>query len=722
MKEFKTKLEPYGRAFVNCESDNREYKTAAGIYGACGEVDIDIDKNTGLCSLTLVGYATGFSYSDSFFCSSGSTERECKEHPDDADELRYIRDEMKKFTEKGNWNNYFTDEHIAHRDEGHLWGGTWMGHANPNFGDIGLYGTDALRERICSYKEKNGKEEFYDALILTLDAIDLLGDRCKEKATKMLAEEENNAAETARLKKIVDTFSHATRKPARDFAEAAIVFTLVFSLDGEDSPGHFDQYMYEIWSKTDPALRDEYLDALWQYFHKTRTWNLCISGSDENWNDLTNDLSYAILDITAKYRYQTPNLTMRVHRNTPEKLLHAAYRAIATGCGMPTIYNDESVCPALESMGIPPHDAHEYVMNGCNQIDIQGKSHMGLEDGEVCIAKAVEFTLSNGISTTSGKKLGLETGDARDFKNFDEFYAAFIKQLDNLTDIACDMSNAAQRACRNLPNPLRSILIECCIEKGIDYKSGGPLYGHGQILAEGIADAVDSLANIKKFVFEDKTIPMDTLLSALENNFEGYDGIYDKLKNSDLKFGNDIEYVDKIAADVIDHFNTYLRTIPTERGGYFGGGCSPFNRADRYGMSLGALPNGHRSKDPVIADSIGAVPGCDTNGPTALLNSCLAFNHKLPISGFILNIKFDKSIFNTPEGEEAFLGLYHSYFDRGGQQLSVSVVSADELKDAKVHPECHRDLIVRVGGYSDYFVNLSPGNQDNVIARTSYMA
>lgn len=195
----------------------------------------------------------------------------------------------------------------------------------------------------------------------------------------------------------------APQKPCHDFVQASIVFVWIFSFDGIELPGYFDQYMYDFWKVTEPAIRREYLEAVWQFFHNTRSWNLCIGGSDENWNDLSNDLTYEILDVTAKYKYQTPNLTMRCHRNTPEKLLRAAYKAIATGCGMPTLYNDEVVCPALESLGIPPCDSHLYVMNGCNQIDIQGKSHMGLEDGEVLIAKAVEFVLFNGLSSKTGK-------------------------------------------------------------------------------------------------------------------------------------------------------------------------------------------------------------------------------------------------------------------------------------------------------------------------------
>ena len=718
MREFKTKLEPFGRGFANCDSENIDLKVACGIYQACKEIDITIDPDTGLVSAGISG-VSGFEYGSGAYMSRGRTKQLIEKHPEDREDLEYIIAHVYPWVKHTYPRERFTQEMEQHIDESALWGGTWMGHANPDFDMIARLGTDAIRERIESFRKKNpGKDDFYDSLIMTLDAIDILSERFCNKAETMLAGELTDV-QRRHVEKIRDTFRRATKQPAEDFAEAVIVFSLVFTLDGVDSPGSFDRYMYGYWEKTDPELRREYLENLWQLFHETRTWNLCISGSDENWNDLSNDLTYAILEVTEKYKFQTPNLTMRCHRNTPEKLIRAAYKAIATGCGMPTLYNDEAVCPALERQGIPPRDSHLYVMNGCNQIDIMGKSHMGLEDGEVCIAKAVEYVLHNGKSQRTGLKLGVETGDPREFKSFDEFYSAFFKQLDHMTDVSCEMSNVVQQLNKEYAaNPLRSILIEGCMEKGVDYKAGGPLYGNGQILAEGVADAIDSLAAVKKYVFEDKKYTMAQLVDAINKDFDGYDEMYHTLKNSPLKFGNDIEYVDSIGKEVIDHFNSYLLTKPTVRGGYFGGGCSPFNRAASYGHGLGALPNGHKFREFLIADSIGATPGNDVNGPTALLNSCLNFDHTLPTSGFILNIKFDKQLFNTKAGEEAFISLYHSYFDRGGQQLSVTVVSADELKDAQVHPERHRDLIVRVGGYSDYFTSLSKQLQDNVIART----
>ena len=479
--------------------------------------------------------------------------------------------------------------------------------------------------------------------------------------------------------------------------------------------------MKEFWDSSDYAESREALEDLWIFFHKTRTWNLCLSGSDENWNDLTCDLTYEILEVARKYKFETPNLTMRCHRNTPERLYEEAAKTIGTGIGMPTLYNDEVVCPALESMEIPPCDSHRYVMNGCNQIDIQGKSHMGLEDGEVNLGLALKYAIFDGLNPSNKKQIGCKTGAAEELDTYEKFYEAVKKQIMHLCDRVCNMANISQRvhACY-AANPIRSMTIEGCIEKGLDYKNSGPLYGNGQVLAEGVPDIIDSLANIKKFVYDEGRFTLSEVRSALLANYEGYEEMYLTFKKSGLNFGNDIEFVDSIAKDVIDFYNSYLRTIKTVRGGYYSGGCSPFNRAATNGAAAGALPNGKKQEETLYGDSIGATPGKDVSGPTALLNSCLKFDHTLPASGFILNIKFDKGLFNSPAGNAGFLTLWKTYFKKGGQQLSVTVVSRDDLIDARKNPDAHRNLIVRVGGFSEYFVNLSPELQENIIARTNY--
>ncbi len=601
------------------------------------------------------------------------------------------------------------------------WGGDWGGHANPDFGRIVNMGTEGIRALINEYKARNSDDcdWFYRGLEYALDAIDILGDRFLALAKKEY-EECTDELKKKRYAAAIKAFEVVPRKPAYDFESAAQAFWLIYSFESScDSPGRFDQYMYRTYMASSEEMRADVLDRLWELFRENRAWNLCLAGSDENWNDQANELSYDILKLAAKKKYNTPNLTLRVHRNTPEKLWDAIIDTMCSGIGMPVLYNDEIVCPSLEKIGIPPCDSHCYCMNGCNQIDIFGKSHMGLEDGEVNFGRCLEYALFNGQNPMRDyRQESIETGDALAFEAYEDFENAVLQQLDYVTYTACQASNAYQHQ-RGLyePRPLRSCLIEGCIERGRDYRNGGPLYGHGQILAEAVADTGDSMYAVKKLVYDEKKYTMAQLLEALKANFAGYEELHHDFMSCD-KFGNDKDGVDDITAKITNRYLTVLKRNRTYRGGVFTGGCSPYNRAAGYGKGLGALPNGKLRGAPLIADCIGAVPGQDTNGPTALIKSVLKYNHIDTGSGFVFQTKFEKKMIDSPKGRAALKTLAKVYCNGGGQQFTATVIDPQELLDAQINPEAHGNLIVRVGGYSDRFVNLKKDLQDNVIART----
>lgn len=640
-----------------------------------------------------------------------------EEFPEHKETFQRYVDEINIFRDKA--KRLYSDPTEALDRSGAEWGGGWGGHSNPDYGRIINFGTDHIRSIIDENRVKYPDEEwFYRSCSYALDAMNIIGEIYRESALEM-SEKCDNTEDKAFLLRMAKAFETVPKKPAYDFTSAMCSFMLVFALDGSDSPGRFDQYMYPAYTKTENKEEIiDLLDRLWDYFHDHRSWNLCISGSDENWNDESNELTYDILDMVRKKGYQTPNLTCRIHRNTPEKLWNAVADTLATGTGLPALYNDDVVCVALEKIGIPPEDSHDYCMNGCNQIDILGKSHMGLEDGEVVFAKCLEFALHNGVNAMNGDKVSIETGDPRTFENYERFERAFIDQLEYVTYNSCASAITWQHL-RGVfePHPLRSCLIEGCLEKGRDYRNGGPLYNHGQILAEGIADTGDSLYAIKKLVYDEKKYTMSELIDALDADFEGYEQLHHNFKNCE-KFGNDFEEVDKITARTLNRFLTVLKRNNTYRGGLFTGGCSTFNRSAGYGSRIAALPNGKRKGEPLLADSIAATPGRDTNGPTAQIKSVLRYNHTDACSGFVFQNKFDKKLFSSEKGKASFIALAKAYFAGGGQQYTVTVVSPEELLDAKKTPENHRNLIVRVGGYSDYFVNLNENLQDNVIERT----
>lgn len=628
-----------------------------------------------------------------------------------ADEINIFKDKAKRL---------FSEPTEELDRSGAEWGGGWGGHSNPDYGRIINYGTDYIRNIISKNSSAHPESDrFYRSCSYALDAMDIIGERYRLLALEN-AETSDNEDDKELYLRMAKAFETVPVKPAYDFTSAMCSFMLVFALDGSDSPGRFDQYMYPAYLKTENKEEiTDLIDRLWDYFRDKRSWNLCISGSDENFNDESNELTYLILETVRKKGYNTPNLTCRIHRNTPEKLWNEIADTLAIGTGLPALYNDDVVCTALEKIGIPPCDSHDYCMNGCNQIDILGKSHMGLEDGEVNFAKCLEFALHNGFDDIRGKDVSIKTGDPKTFETYERFERAFFDQLEYVTYNACSSANNWQHLRADFePHPLRSCLIEGCLEKGKDYRNGGPLYNHGQILAEGIADTGDSLYAIKKLVYDEKKYTMQQLIDALKSDFEGFEELYHDFRNCE-KFGNDIEAVDEITSRVLNRFFVLLKRNKTYRGGIYTGGCSTFSRAANYGIRTAALPNGKRKAEPLFADSIAATPGRDRNGPTAQIKSVLRYNHTDACSGFVFQNKFEKKLFETEKGKASFIALAKAYFYGGGQQYTVSVVSPEDLIDAKKHPENHRNLIVRVGGYSDYFVNLDSKLQDNVIERTT---
>jgi len=712
------KIEPFLCGYFSDETLEHGERVGLALLYAAKNMELSFSRR----ALPETGFGTkydcaGYSPSEGLWFREDNIEKLIEKFPEHADTLNYYLEEIRSIRRK--LNRHYSAFYNKLCGAGAVWGGGWGGHSNPDYGRIVNFGTDHIRTIIAENRVKHPDEDwFYRSCSYVLDAMDIIGERYHTLALER-AENCENEADKSLLLRMAKAFETVPKKPAYDFTSAMAAFMLVYALDGSDSPGRFDQYMYPAYEKTENKEEIiDLLDRLWDYFHDHRSWNLCISGSDENWNDETNELTYDILAMVRKKCYQTPNLTCRVHRNTPERLWNAIADTLAVGTGLPALYNDEAVCVALEKIGIPPCDSHDYCMNGCNQIDILGKSHMGLEDGEVMFNKCLEFALHNGVDTMSGEKVSIETGDPATFATYERFERAFIEQLEYITYTSCNAANNWQHF-RSVfePHPFRSCLIEGCLEKGRDYRSGGPLYNHGQILAEGIADAGDSLYAVKKLVYDEKKYAMAELIAALNADFVGYEQLWHDFKNCE-KFGNDIEEVDEITARALNRFFTVLKRNNTYRGGVFTGGCSTFSRAADYGRATGALPNGKKKGEPLLADSIAATPGRDVNGPTAQIKSALKYNHNDACSGFVFQNKFDKKIFNTEKGKASFIALAKAYFGGGGQQYTITVVSPEDLLDAKIHPENHRDLIVRVGGYSDYFVNLNEGLQDNVIERT----
>ena len=315
--------------------------------------------------------SAGYSPSEGLWFCEEKIMKLAEQFPEHKETFRRYIDELNVFRSKAK-RLYSETTEVLNRS-GAEWGGGWGGHSNPDYGRIVNYGTDYIRKIISENRDRYPDEAwFYRSCSFALDAIDIFGERYRELALEN-AEKCKNPDEKAFFLRMAKAFETVPKEPAYDFMSAMCSFMLIFALDGSDSPGRFDQYMYPAYSKTENKEEIiDLLDRLWDYFHDHRSWNLCISGSDENWSDETNGLTYDILAMVRKKGYQTPNLTCRVHRNTPDKLWNDIADTLATGTGLPALYNDDVVCAALEKIGIPPEDSHDYCMNGCNQIDILG--------------------------------------------------------------------------------------------------------------------------------------------------------------------------------------------------------------------------------------------------------------------------------------------------------------------------------------------------------------
>ncbi|MEZ5199130.1 MAG: pyruvate formate lyase family protein [Bacteroidales bacterium] len=336
------------------------------------------------------------------------------------------------------------------------------------------------------------------------------------------------------------------------------------------------------------------------------------------------------------------------------------------------------------------------------------------------LPKVLEITLNNGTDPQTGKKIGIETGDPLKFKNFDELMAAFEKQLSHFIDIKINGNNIIDRIyARHMPVPFLSLLIDDCIKKGKDYHNGGARYNTSYIQGVGMGSITDELSALKYHVFDKKTISMQGMMEALGNDFANYEEFRKILVDETPKYGNDDDYADNILRSVFEMYYQAVDGKPTARGGHHRVNLLPTTCHVYFGSVMGAMPDGRKAKMP-LSEGISPVQGADRKGPTAVIKSAAKIDH-VRTGGTLLNQKFTPSFLETEKGIENIIHLIRSYFTMDGHHIQFNVVAAETLKMAKKHPENYRDLIVRVAGYSDFFVDLTDELQDEIIRRTEHL-
>ena len=664
---------------------------------------------------------------------------------------------------------------------------------------------DAMNQMDLMDPEYIKKKNFYEAIVITYSAAINFAHRYAAKAREMAA----GCPDPVRKAELLQIAANCDRVPERgatNFYEACQAFWFVQILlqieaNGHSiSPGRFDQYMYPYLAMDKSISKEfaqELVDCIWVKLNdvnKTRDeisaqafagyavfQNLIVGGQTEDGLDATNEVSYMCMEAVAHVKLPAPSFSIRVHQNTPDEFLYRACEVTRLGLGVPAMYNDEVIIPALCNRGVSLADARSYCIIGCVEPQCPHKTEGWHDAAFFNIAKVLEITLNNG--KVGDKQLGPQTGDMTSFHSVDDIFAAYKKQMEYFVYHLAEADNCVDFAhAERAPLPFLSALVDDCIGRGKSVQEGGAIYNFTGPQAFGVADSGDSICAIKKHVFENKEVTMEQLKEALANNF-GYSctagapeaapaddeaKIYEAVKRilsnngsiniAELQaqlstgtcgwesgrpnytagnpapsneqfakikrimentpwFGNDDDEVDMLARKCGQIYSYEVEKYKNPRGGQFQAGCYPVSANVLFGKDVLALPDGRLAHAP-LADGVSPRQGKDTNGPTAAAMSVAKLDHENYSNGTLYNQKFLPSALAGDEGLKRFAAVVRTYFDHKGMHVQFNVIDKETLLEAQRHPEEHKDLVVRVAGYSAQFTVLAKEVQDDIISRT----
>ena len=591
------------------------------------------------------------------------------------------------------------------------------------------------------------KSEELKAMAVAADAIVAYARRHAE-AARALARTAKDPGRRKELRTIAEVCERVPAHAPRTFQEALQYYWFVhlgviteYNTWDAFNPGRLDQHLLPFYRKglADGSLTREgareLLEAFWIKFNnqpappkvgvtaeESGTYTdfalINLGGLRTDGTDGVNELSYLILDVIEEMRLLQPSSMIQLGAAAPDDFLARALRIVRTGYGQPSIFNSEAIVKELVRAGKSLEDARDGGSSGCVETGAFGKEAY-LLTGYFNLPKVFEITLHGGIDPRTGKRIGLETGDPAKFKTFDELFEAFRKQIRHFVDIKIRGNNVIERMyMEELPAPFLSLLISDCIEKGKDYHAGGARYNTNYIQGVGIGTITDILSSIRTHVYESKRVTLRKLRAALDADFRGHEDLRQLFLNRTPRYGNDDDRADGLMRSVFDAFYEAVEGRPTVRGGVYHIDMLPTTCHVYFGKVTGATADGRRAGEPV-SEGVSPVQGADRCGPTAVIKSVGKMDH-IRTGGTLLNQKFTPQLLADDEGMAALGHLVRSYFGMNGHHIQFNVVTAETLRDAQRHPEKYRDLIVRVAGFSDYFVDCGRELQDEIIARTEH--
>ena len=591
------------------------------------------------------------------------------------------------------------------------------------------------------------KREELKAMDIAADAIIAFAKRYAA-ALKKRAGEETNPGRKAELLKMVAICERVPAHAPQTFHEALqhywfIHLGVITEVNPWDSfnPGRLDQHLFPFYKKEidegslTQETAKELLEAFWVKFNnhpappkigvtakESSTYTdfalINLGGVKADGSDAVNSLSYLILDVIEEMRILQPGSMIQVSKKNPDRFIKRAARIIRTGFGQPSVFNSDAIVQELLRQGKSLEDARNGGASGCVETGAFGTESYILT-GYFNLPKVFEITLNNGTDPVTGKKIGLKTGNPAEFTTFENMMAAFQKQLQYFIDLKIKGNNLIDRIiAENIPVPFLSLVIDDCIANGKDYNDGGARYNTSYIQGVGLGTLTDVLTSVKYNVFDQKKYTLNELLEAALRDFEGDEVLRNDLLNHTPKYGNDDDYADEQAVLIFNLFYESVNGRPTTKGGYFRINMLPTTSHVYFGSVVGASLDGRKAGKP-LSEGISPFQGADRKGPSAVIRSAAKIDH-LKTGGTLLNQKFNPSLLDDEKGLDALVALIRTYFRMDGHHIQFNVVTADTLRDAQKHPENHKDLIVRVAGYSDYFNDLGEELQNEIIRRTEH--